>query len=260
MLKGLHQPTNKTYLSYTEEGYNFIKNNRNYFICPVCFGKLVFHDGIQVIKHFKHYNTTMDCEWEPESPQHFEMKLFCKEMFNLSDEELEVNLGFAVPDLLWKEKGLAIEVQRSKISKKKFLERTKNYTDNNYSVLWIFHEDLLDLIVEEQNIPALLKGAGDNFFGVIYIYSEKNIYPVRLKPLYRYVPSYDDYETGETYGGYITKYKKKKAIQVGKPVKLEDLYFLRTEWTRGGKPSGYKIARFNDVNLFEVEDGDNKDN
>jgi hypothetical protein len=233
--------------------------NKGKFVCPVCFSKLDFVDGLQVIKHFRH-KVSSDCSWEPESPQHIEMKLFCKDFFGLSDNELEYNLHFAVPDLLDKKKGLAIEVQRSNITKKKFLDRTNNYTLNNLGVIWIFHEDLLELTTKEQNIPALLKCAADNFCGVIYIYSDKNIYPVRLKPCYRYVPSYDDYETGITFGGYITKYKKKKAIQVGKPVSIEDLYFLRSEWTRGGKPAGYKIARFNDINLFEVEDGDNKDN
>jgi len=43
---------------------------------------------------------------------------------------MEVDLGFAIPDLYIKDRRIAIEVQNSNITKKKFLERCYNYTQN----------------------------------------------------------------------------------------------------------------------------------
>jgi len=240
---------NNSYLSWDENNYKFIKDNRDLFECPSCKQKLIFVDGIEVIKHFRHMSLS-DCEWEPESQNHLEMKKFMKELLNLSNDDLEVNLGFAIPDLFLKEQKVAIEVQNSKITKRKFLDRCYNYTQNGIAVMWVFHEKLLDITKEAQNIPSLIRAAAENSFGRVYIYSDNKLTSVRFNPFYRWIDEFYDNSTGENVGGYLKKYKKKKAIEIIQEIP-DDIYGVEiirvnSKWN-GNNPSGYLIAKFYDI-------------
>jgi len=249
MLKAQYLEDNKKYVSWNNEDYKFILDNRNQFICPHCKGKVIFVDGTEVIKHFRHF-VLSDCDFEPETQNHLEMKMFMKNFFNLTDEDVEVDLGFAKPDLLKRDQKIAIEVQNSNITKKKFLERCYNYTQNGYAVLWVFHEDLLKEYKETSNIPILLRTAHEHYFERVYIYSKGKIIPIHFNPIKRYVEEYTDYETGETFGGYIILYKKKKLISVGEdipePMYGKELYKCHSKFSHN-TPSGYYIAKFYDV-------------
>jgi len=148
-----------------------------------------------------------------------------------------------------------LKFKNSNITKKKFLERCYNYTQNKIAVMWIFHEDFLDITKEEQNIPSLLRASQENNFGRVYLYSNEKLISVRFSSTFKWVDEYEDYETGETYGGYLKKYKRRKAIQVIQDIPDEkygiEIYTTRSKWIGGkrsiGRPSGYLVAKFYDI-------------
>lgn len=249
MLRAEHKLTNMAYYSWDTNDYNIIIKDKSLFICPECKSTLIFVDGLEVIKHFRH-KVKSDCDFEPESEDHLEMKMFVKEFLDLRKDEVEVHLGFAKPDLLIKSDMIAIEVQKSNISKKRFLERCFNYTQNGIAVMWIFHESLLMEKGKDKNIPLLLRTASENAFGRIYIYSNKIIYSIKLNTLSRWVNEYEDYDTGESYGGYLKTYKRKRNIEIIQTIPDKKygktLYKVRSKFA-GQFPSGYLIAKFYDI-------------
>ncbi len=252
MLRAKNNKSGKEFFSWNIDDYRFIIKNKNDFICPVCKSELIFVDGIQVVKHFRH-KVKIDCDFEPESEEHIEMKLFMKDFLNLKDKEIEVHLRFAKPDLLIMDKMIAIEVQKSNITKRKFLDRCYNYTKNGIAVMWIFHDSLLKEDNKNQNIPILLRCAAEHGCGRIYIYSEKKIYSIRFNMLSRWIDEYEDYKNKEVYGGYLKQYKKKKSIQVIQEIP-DEIYGKKIYkvWTKGGrkneyKSGGYYIAKFYDI-------------
>jgi len=249
MLRANYSPNNESYFSWNKKDYKFIITNRNLFICPICKKKLIFVDGTEMIKHFRH-KVTSNCNWEPETENHLDMKRFMMEFLNLSENDVEVNLKFAQPDLYIQNRKIAIEVQNSNINKKKFLERCYNYTENGVAVMWIFHDSLLKQGDKEQNIPILLRTAQENNFGRVYIYSCGEIFSVTFSALKKWVDEYTDYKTGETFGGYLKEYKRKKAINIIQKIPDEiygkEIYIVRTKWNKN-KPSGYLVAKFYDI-------------
>ena len=183
------------------------------------------------------------------------MKKVMMEFLNLYYNDMEVKLGFAQPDLYIEDQKIAIEVQNSDITKKKFLERCFNYTKNGIAVMWIFHESFLKQADKEQNIPILLRTTQENGFGKVYIYSCNKLYSVTFSAISRWIEEYTDYKTGETYGGYLEKYKRKKSIKIIQEIPDDiygkEIYKVRTKWLGGkrviGKSAGYLIAKFYDI-------------
>lgn len=257
MLKAKNKITNKSYISWNEEDYKFILLHKKEFICPSCNSDVEFVDGIEKIKHFRH-KTLSECEWEPESQNHLAMKKYVKEFLNIPDKDIEVDLGWAKPDLILRQnefKGfIAIEVQHSKIAVKKFLERTKNYTEHKIPVLWIFDESILNTKETEQDIPALLREAHDIYCGRVYMFIENRIIPIHFNKMYRWVDEYEDFRTGEVYGGYERQYKRKKAIMYGENLPDEiagkKIYSFYTSWKNNKNPVGFLIAKFYDGNSW----------
>jgi len=82
MLRATCIINNKSYISWDNNDYKFILNNRNSFMCPSCKQELIFVDGIEIIKHFRH-KVECDCNWEPESENHLEMKMFMKNLLKI---------------------------------------------------------------------------------------------------------------------------------------------------------------------------------
>lgn len=216
------------------------------FTCPECNGEVLFVNGLKKIKHFRHL-VKSNCGWEPETERHIEMKQFCKKFFKLEDDNLEVGLGFARPDLYDEVKRIAIEVQHSNLTLEKFLERTENYTKNNIAVLWIF-----DCKLVKENINAMLKKAHELYFGRIYIYWDGYIKPIHFSPKGRYVTTYDtdsDTPYNERYGSYYKIYKNKKTLSAGSIIVNPNLNIQRNTW----KDNNYLIAKFNDVPFWKKE-------
>ncbi len=249
MLRANFEKTGKKYSSWEIKDYNFILKNRNGFKCGYCKSDVIFVDGIEIIKHFRH-KVTSTCDFEPESQEHYEMKYFMRDFMGLTNDDLEVDFGFGRADLYDKQKNIAFEVQKSNITKKKFLERCYNYTKNGIAVMWIFHDSFLKLADEKQNIPILLRTAQEHGFERVYLYSNKKLFSVRFNSLCRWVDEYEDYQSGYVYGGYLKEYKRKKSITVIQEIPDEvygkKIFFCRTKWNHN-TPSGYLMAKFYDI-------------
>ena len=213
---------------------------REEFKCIECKQKAIFVDAIFKIKHFRHFITS-NCEPEPETEQHLNMKKFFIENLNLKRENIEVPLGFARPDLYLQCKKIAIEVQHSNLNYQKFIERTKNYTKNDIAVLWIFDSVFLKTDV----IGVVLKKAHELYFGRVYVFKENNIYPVHFKTTGRIVSIYyDDPETPyeERFGSYYKNYKRKKLFDFGEKITNFNFKIQRNTW----KGNNFLIASFLD--------------
>ena len=69
MLVAKDKDSGTNYYSWDKKDYIFIKKNKTKFICPDCKTQLIFVDGIDVIKHFRHKTKKQGkcCDFEPES-------------------------------------------------------------------------------------------------------------------------------------------------------------------------------------------------
>lgn len=200
------------------------------FHCPRCSNEVIFVDAILRIKHFRH-KVESNCEPEPETLKHIEMKHFMLKKLLWENECLEVNLKFARPDLY--KNNIAIEVQYSPVSYKDFIERTVNYRLHNIYVLWIFEWHLL-----KENVSDFLKKAHEIYFGRIYVYKNGVIFPVHLKSTGVYKRTIN----GELYWKY---YKKKKKFLFGEKLCDFNLFTTKNNW----KENNFNIAMFYD-NIF----------
>jgi len=240
-------------LSYDKKYYDIIKENKDNLICPHCNKKLIFVDGTFVIKHFRHHKLS-DCSFEPETKEHIQMKKFFCKFFKLNPLiNLEVNLGFAIPDIYIPKEKIAIEVQRSELSYKKFIERTENYTKNGIYVLWVFHEDLV-----KENVSNTLKKAHEIYYGRIYVFKEwtivhkesqeketkETIYPVHFVSKGRFLEG--------LYGSYFKYYKRKKDFLFGEIIKDKCLLRSNNTW----EDNNYLIAKFKDNVFWRVKKDD----
>ncbi len=245
MLKAIHKETGVKYISWKshleiKEIYNEDKES---FICPYCDRRLIFVDGDQVIKHFRH-RTENNCEHEPETQIHLEMKEFIQKIFNLSDDEIEytklLHYGFK-PDGFIEKDNIALEVQHSIISEKDFILRTKKYSDSDIHVLWIFDKNII-----AENIPAMIKKAHEIYYGRIYVYDNKNksMYPIHLTPTKRWVKPF------KSYGGYYKYYKSKRGLKIGEEIKTFQLKKSHNTW----KDNNYLLANFYDKQFWNGDE------
>jgi competence CoiA-like predicted nuclease len=96
-------------------------------------------DAVEKIKHFRHFIAS-ECEHEPESQEHLQMKKICFERFvdiyGEGNVELEKRLEGNIADVFVKP-NIAIECQVSPLSLDKWMDRTFNYNGNGIYVLWI---------------------------------------------------------------------------------------------------------------------------
>ena len=209
MLKAIDSE-NYVYLSYIDN----ISRIRNYY-CPVCKKRVFFVNCKEKVKHFKHKKRST-CILEPEGSEHLNMKKHFIDSLFLKNEQIEVNLKFAVPDLFIKSKdghNIAIECQYSAISKKKFIERTYNYTKNNIYVLWVFHIDML----KKRKMIRTLKNIANNLYeGRIYIF-DNNDYS---NPIKRYKFKGKNLEKISE-SKFLCKEIETDCMKIGEPKKIE---------------------------------------
>ena len=158
------QATNKEVGNYSTL-IGGLENPKEYdWNCPNCNGTAIHVkesiDGR--IEHFRH-KVTSNCNFEPETRRHLEMKKYFYD--NLKDDEnvvrieLEHKVGNRIADIYLEMKKelytgafsthsndrpcpkIAIEVQHSKISLPKLLERTEDYDKNGVWVIWVLDGD-----------------------------------------------------------------------------------------------------------------------
>jgi len=238
MITAINKIDGRRIFSYYEEYLKYIIKNKKSFKCPNCDQDLIFVNCTKKIKHFRH-KILSNCEWERETEEHISMKKFFIEKMNLSPDQVEVNLKFAIPDIYLKDKKIAIEVQHSSISEEKFLFRTRGYTKKGIYVLWVFHPKLL-----KENIPKFIKKAHEIYYGRIYTILKDNLIPIHFNPKGRWINESGFYNSDgeyESYGGYYKNYKIKKEFNLGEPiVDLESFQLSRNIWKR----NNYMIAKF----------------
>lgn len=252
MLIGQNELTNERYFPAFENTLPEVESNKKNLICPDCKKKIILVNGLRIITHFRH-KVKANCNPEPETVEHLNMKKYFVEKLNLTKENVEVNLGFAKPDIYMPKQRIAIEVQHSAISESKFLERTKKYTENNIYVLWVF-----DYCLFKESVPAFLRKAHELYFGRVYFFVEDKVVPVHFNPLKISVPEYhksiyiedfEEYKNNgfepyyETFGGYEKFSKTKREPILTEPIEIiSDIRLTRNTW----KGNNFLVAKFND--------------
>ena len=111
------------------------------FLCPRCRRELVLRKGRIKVHHFAHKPPVTCALGKGETEQHLKAKL---EIFdalrtepNVSELELEKDLGMSVADVYARISGVpvAVEIQRSELSVNDIVARTKNYHRLGIAVL-----------------------------------------------------------------------------------------------------------------------------
>lgn len=204
----------KRYIPYlNSEDFEFTLKNKDNFICPHCKADVTFINGKVVIRHFRH-NKESNCNYEPETKDHLEMKSFFYEKYKSFNPELEYKTGNNIADIYVKDFNLAIEVQCSKISLEDFKRRNDSYKADGVNVIWIFNQRLLSEYLSE-----LFRYITTKNFGRVYFYHNRNVFPVYYLPMWVWIE----------YGGYWKKNKKKKKLHIGENINNFNI-FLKEEF------------------------------
>lgn len=114
-------------------------------VCPACLGRVTIKNGLQKIPHFAHRQKEGCLAFsEGETAEHLGLKLALFEWGSQSGRvmQLEAYLPALVqrPDLLLDM--LAIEVQCSPLAQERLRERTENYRNHGYQVIWLCGQKL----------------------------------------------------------------------------------------------------------------------
>jgi competence CoiA-like predicted nuclease len=179
-------------------------------ICPHCNSKMLFVDGIKVIKHFRH-KIKRNCQYS-ETERHLEMKDFFVRLLDLTEENVEVRLGENIADIYLPDLNIAIEVQHSPIPYQDILKRTKSYSEKGIHVLWVFDFDLItmkevskDITKSEINfkIPIFIKEIHYNMYHHrFYALNDKTLLSIHITPAKSWVEEYYNEYLGYNVGGY----------------------------------------------------------
>ena len=199
------------------------------FYCYGCGGELVLRKGRIKIHHFAHkppYNCTIG---EGETEAHRECKISIYNSLsnqpNVTQLELEKNLGDAVPDIYCFINGhpVAIEIQRSNISVDSITSRTIIYEKLGIYVVWLalFNDDLYQ---DKYSPKAWEKWCHATYFGRVYYWmSDLTVVPVHFSDYFLYVETsswYNEYGEEQSAGGYQKTSKRYKTPQLGRKLNL----------------------------------------
>ena len=122
-------------LNYSREKLQQIQSQA--FFCLSCKEKLKLKIGKVRMPHFAHLpDSVCQAFSEAESPEHLALKKVIHQWENSAQLEVYLPLLAQRPDCLIGEK-LCLEIQCSALSLEKLVERTNNYQQKGYQVLWI---------------------------------------------------------------------------------------------------------------------------
>lgn len=227
------------------------KNFQNYtWLCTTC-KKALFYN--QDLGSFLHKGNRNYC-FEPETIEHKTMKAYWYIMFPkfnpVSMKKMEYKIEDQIADIyfvLRDGKKVVIECQNSQISKRKLIERTKNYTRKNIFVLWIFNgcgtcvsHEKYPTNEDEAGVLGMEKRAHSLYGGRVYymnVLGRKVIYPPYVL---HFTPFFRHRDSEYNYLGYDKYYKDKRSITLGK---IPNYKILCVE------NKGYKLARFTDKHV-----------
>jgi len=227
------------------------KNFQNYtWLCTICKKPLFYNPEL---KAFLHKGNRNYC-FEPETIEHKTMKAYWYIMFPKFNpvliKKLEYKIGDQIADVYFELKNgkkVVIECQNSQITKRKLVERTKNYSSKDIYVLWIFNghgtcvsdkknprnEDEAGVLGMEKRVHSLYGGR------VYYMnIAGKNVinapYTLHFTPFFKHKSS--EYN----YLGYDKYYRAKRSVTLGK---IPNYKIMCIE------NKGYKLARFADKHV-----------
>jgi len=191
--------------------------------CTVEDCKMQFVDSEQRIKHFRH-DTSFDHVTNEESEEHRNIILELKKYYEdrgyterVSVEEYLKPIDRIADVLLEKTNGnqIVIEVQLSKQSKQKFIERTHDYDRAGYTTMWLlgvdnYLKEKRDTKVSGYLFTDVHKWLMKQYFGRHYTVMESwngiEVQPTRYENKSRYVDLYQK-QNGRQVGGYNKKYE-----------------------------------------------------
>ncbi len=220
------------------------------WLCTICKKPLFYNEDLNC---FLHKGNRIYC-FEPETIEHKTMKAYWYVMFpkfnQVSLKKLEYKIGDQIADVYFElrnGKKVVIECQNSQISKRKLIERTKNYTSKGIYVLWIFNghgtcvsDKKNPKIEEEVGVLGMEKRVHSLYGGRVYymnVLGKKIVNPpfaLHLTPFFKHK------ESEYNYLGYDKYYKDKRSTILGK---IPDYKIICIE------DKGYKLAQFTDKHV-----------
>jgi hypothetical protein len=168
----------------------------------------------------------------------------------VSLKKVEYKIGDQIADVyfkLYNGKKIVIECQNSQISKRKLIKRTKNYTDKDIYVLWIFNghgtcvsdrktpqnKDKVGVLGMEKRIHSL-------YGGRIYYMNVSGRKIINSPYALHFSPFFKHKNSEYNYLGYDKYYKDKRSATLGR---IPSYKVLCVE------TKGYKLARFTDKHV-----------
>jgi hypothetical protein len=224
---------------------------KNYtWLCTIC-KKPLFYD--LDLDCFLHKGNRNYC-FEPETIEHKTMKAYWYMMFpkfnQISSKEIELRIGDQIADVYFElsdGKKVAIECQNSQISKRKLIERTKNYSHKDIYTLWIFNGK--GTCVSYEKNPQNEEGVGvlgmekrvhSLYGGRIYYMNVSGKKIIDPPFALHFAPFFEHKKSDYNYLGYNKYYKDKRSAILSR---IPDYKIICID------VKGYKLARFTDKHL-----------
>jgi len=168
----------------------------------------------------------------------------------ISSKKVEYKIGDQIADVyfeLHNGKKVVIECQNSQISRRKLIERTKNYTHKDIYVLWIFNghgtcvsERKNPLNQDEVGVLGMEKRVHSLYGGRIYYMNVSGRKIIDSPFALHFSPFFRHKNSKFNYLGYDKYYKDKRSITLGR---IPNYKIICIE------AKGYKLARFTDKHV-----------
>lgn len=226
-------------------------NSQKYtWLCTICKKPLFYY---QDSDSFLHKGNRNFC-FEPETIEHKTMKAYWYLMFPkfnpVSFKKLEYKIGDQIADVYFElsnGKKVAIECQNSQISKRKLIERTKNYTHKGIYVLWIFNgygrcvsDKKNPENIDEVGVLGLEKRIHSLYGGRVYYMNVSGKKIIDSPFALHFSPFFRHKDSKINYFGYDKYYRDKRSATLGRLLNYKILCI---------EDKGYKLARFTDKHL-----------
>ena len=227
------------------------------WLCVNCKRELYYKHELGCFQH----KGNLPCDFEPETREHKTMKYYWFKTFPkfnlITKRKLEQKIGDQIIDVYFElrnRKKVAIECQNSQISRNKLIERTKNYTNKDIYVLWIFNgygsfvnEEKQPWNQEKVQVSLVENRIHQLYGGRVYYMNVLGNKIVNPPYALHYAPYFEHKTTDLNYLGYDKYYRKIKSTVVGN---IPNFKIICVDY------KGYKLARFMDkhVSILCVEE------
>jgi len=230
------------------------KNFQNYtWLCTICKKSLFYNQDLECFLHRANRNYC----FEPETIEHKTMKVYWYIMFPkfnpVTTKKLEYKIGNQIADVYFELRNgrkVVIECQNSQISKRKLIERTKNYTRKDIYVLWLFNghgtcvsDKKNPRNEDEVGVLGMEKRAHSLYGGRVYYMNVSRRKIIDPPYALHFTPFFKHKDSEYNYLGYNKYYKDKRSITLGK---IPNYKILCVE------NKGYKLARFADKHVSNL--------